>query len=305
MKRRRLLPILGGGAVVMLAVLGAGDAVARTSGAVAARASFAGPVTKTLSVPATTTFMHTGVTLKSGQSALITAKGTISYNSGNPACGGSGITPNGCAAEKICPVAGGCGALIGRLGSGAPFLVGTRKAVKGPGALALGINDAPGTFGDNSGAFTVTIRIDAGAFAWPALPSGEVPLATVANGCGPGTAGSDRRWGDISVYSGRNLVNFRMACNLHDAGYSGAKVKDPLTATASSTTSPGARPASTTSSSPTCGRSADDQIRPRIAVREEALASARAAAARFSSEPAAATTRCVRSATGSSSTGRI
>jgi hypothetical protein len=111
---------------------------------------------------------------------------------------------------------------------GAPFLVGSRRTVKGPGALALGINDAPGTFGDNSGAFTVTIRIEGGAFEWPALPSGEVPLATVANGCGPGTASSDPRWGDISVYTGRSLVNFRVACNLHDAGYSGARVKDPL-----------------------------------------------------------------------------
>ena len=178
MKRGRLLPILGAGAAVMLAVMGAGDAVAGVGETIAARASFAASGTKTLSVPATTTFMGTGVTLRSGESALITAKGTISYNSGNPACGGSGITPNGCAAERICPVAGGCGALIGRLGSGAPFLVGTRKTVEGPGALALGINDAPGTFGDNSGAFTVTI--ETATPTTPPRPSAAKAKAAVA-----------------------------------------------------------------------------------------------------------------------------
>jgi len=82
--------------------------------------------------------------------------------------------------------------------------------------------------GGGPGTFAFTVTVESVLFAWPALPSGEVPLATVANGCGPGTASSDPRWGDTSVYTGRHLVNFRMACNLHDAGYSGARVKDPL-----------------------------------------------------------------------------
>ena len=92
-------------------------------------------------------------------------------------------------------------------------------------------DSSPATWSQNSGtggAGMVMVMALPGGFAWPALPSGEVPLATVANGCGPGTASSDPRWGDTSVYTGKHLVNFRMACNLHDAGYSGARVKDPL-----------------------------------------------------------------------------
>jgi hypothetical protein len=114
------------------------------------------PITKTLTVPADTTFLNTGVTLKVGQSALISATGIISYGSLNPACAGATITPNGCSAETICPIAGGCGELVGRLGNGRPFP---------PGALWLGINDSAGAFRDNTGAFTVKISFDAFALA--------------------------------------------------------------------------------------------------------------------------------------------
>jgi hypothetical protein len=96
----------------------------------------------TLSVAATTTFLSTGVTLTQGESATITATGTISYGSLNPACAGSNIPPEGCSAEAICPVhGGGCGALVGRLGNGARFIVGRHKTVDGPGTLWLGINE--------------------------------------------------------------------------------------------------------------------------------------------------------------------
>lgn len=70
------------------------------------------------------------------------------------------------------------------------------------------------------------------ATGWPPLPSALVPIASVANGCGPplGKA-SDPRWGDTSTYddpSGQFVVNFREACNLHDAGYTAAKVRDKI-----------------------------------------------------------------------------
>jgi hypothetical protein len=107
--------------------------------------------------------VSTGVVLVSGERATISATGTISYGSLNQACSGSSISPAGCSAEQICPVAGGCGALIGRIGSGAPFVVGDSKTVTGPGVLWLGINDQPGDFGDNSGAFTVTITTSSGS----------------------------------------------------------------------------------------------------------------------------------------------
>jgi PA-IL-like protein len=120
-------------------------------------AAQAGAAKRVISVPATTPFMNSGIALQAGERATISATGTISYGSQNAACAGSGITPEGCSAEQICPVAGGCGALVGRLGSGAAFVVGDRRTVKGPGELWLGINDQAGDFGDNSGAFSVTI----------------------------------------------------------------------------------------------------------------------------------------------------
>jgi hypothetical protein len=121
--------------------------------------SLAGAAAKTLSVAATTPFRGTGVLLGKGQSATITATGQISYGSGNAACAGASITPNGCSAEEICPVHGACGALVGRIGDGKAFIVGEHKTVEGPGALSLGINDTADAFGDNSGAFHVTITV--------------------------------------------------------------------------------------------------------------------------------------------------
>lgn len=71
--------------------------------------------------------------------------------------------------------------------------------------------------------------------AWPALPDALVSLESVSNGCGGGVASNERRLGDTSTYLNSNnpfgkryVVNFRLACNLHDAGYSGAKVRDPI-----------------------------------------------------------------------------
>ncbi len=70
---------------------------------------------------------------------------------------------------------------------------------------------------------------------WPRLPNALVSLAVVSNGCGGGVASNEHRFGDVSTYRNSNnpvgmryLVNFRLACNVHDAGYSGAKIKDPF-----------------------------------------------------------------------------
>jgi hypothetical protein len=55
-----------------------------------------------------------------------------------------------------------------------------------------------------------------------------VPLEAVSNGCGPGRDASSRpRAADVSAY-GRFKVNFRLACDLHDAAYVGAAVADPI-----------------------------------------------------------------------------
>ena len=71
---------------------------------------------------------------------------------------------------------------------------------------------------------------------WPALPDALVSIGSVSNGCGGGEASAQGKFGDTSTYRDSNInptamsyaVNFREACKLHDAGYSGAKVRDAL-----------------------------------------------------------------------------
>lgn len=68
---------------------------------------------------------------------------------------------------------------------------------------------------------------------WPALPSPLVTLESVANGCGPGTAGNKPRFFDTSKYKDKKTkvtyeVTFRKACDVHDAAYNGARIKDPF-----------------------------------------------------------------------------
>jgi PA-IL-like protein len=133
------------------------------------------PRTVTVSVPATTMWTSTSVKLAAGESASIHATGTISYGSGWPACRGIPITADGCAAEPSVPVAGGGGGLIARVGAGKPYFVGSSGTAAGPGRLALGINDWDGAFGDNSGAFTVTVTRTSTAL--PALPPAAAPNA--------------------------------------------------------------------------------------------------------------------------------
>src|SRR5579872_2970220 len=69
-------------------------------------------------------------------------------------------------------------------------------------------------------------------------PLGAVDIADVSNGCGGGsfriTVWVQNQIGDSSVYRDsapflrRYPVDFREACKLHDAGYSGAKVWDAI-----------------------------------------------------------------------------
>jgi hypothetical protein len=148
------------------------------------------PKTVKLSVPASTMWMKTAVKLAAGESASIKATGTISYGSGLPACQGIPITADGCAAETAA-VAGPAGALVAKVGAAKPFVVGSSGTVTGPGTISLGINDWETEFGNNTGAFAVTITRG----IKPRLP--DLPPATFAN-----TRAVDAK----SVKSGR--VNF-------------------------------------------------------------------------------------------------
>lgn len=98
----------------------------------------------------------------------------------------------------------------------------------------VGVNGSSPTGGGEQ--FTKTPCTAPGPQAWPALPDALVPIGSVSNGCGGGKASAQGKFGDISTYRDSNInpaaksytVNFREACKLHDAGYSGAKVRDAL-----------------------------------------------------------------------------
>jgi hypothetical protein len=90
----------------------------------------------------------------------------------------------------------------------------------GPFYLCMSATDAAG----NS-----SVNAPNSACVWLSI---QVPVPLVSNGCGGAqygeTAESVQNWLlDTKVYGGET-VNFRMACNLHDAGYGGATVADPF-----------------------------------------------------------------------------
>ncbi len=66
----------------------------------------------------------------------------------------------------------------------------------------------------------------------PVLKPKPVSLKSVSNGCGGGEAHTDPQIADTFTFSpvsgDKWIVNFRLACNVHDAGYSGVLVRDPL-----------------------------------------------------------------------------
>ena len=77
-------------------------------------------------------------------------------------------------------MAGPAGALVGRVGAGQPVVLGSSATVTGPGTIMLGINDWETEFGNNTGAFAVTItRSKPAKPPQPALP--DLPPATAAN----------------------------------------------------------------------------------------------------------------------------
>jgi hypothetical protein len=97
----------------------------------------------------------TGITVRRGEPLSINASGEIKIGGpGNPSASpaGAGATNAGNPAPSA-PT----GALIARIGSGAPFLVGTQTQIQAPaaGQLFLGINDS--YLQDNEGTFQVQV----------------------------------------------------------------------------------------------------------------------------------------------------
>ncbi len=89
--------------------------------------------------------------------------------------------------------------------------------------VADGVNSIgyPGGYDDNKGGFQASITVK---------KLSQVPLKSVSNGCGP--ASLSNNFTNLSTFAdnaGNSFtVNFRPACDLHDAGYAGAIIVDTL-----------------------------------------------------------------------------
>ena len=132
------------------------DNAAATSGT-AASSGVTGPG---IAVPSQQQWTPTGVTVRRGDWVSFNASGEVHIGSeGNPAIGVNGLP--GVLAPGA-PVANGAsGALIGRVGNGAAFVIGNQSRMQMPaaGQLFLGVND--GNLPDNTGSFQVQVTPDA------------------------------------------------------------------------------------------------------------------------------------------------
>ena len=114
-------------------------------------------VSRSVNVNAAQQWTDTGIEVNAGDRVAFEASGEVRFGTS----AGMTATPNGNDAFHGNFSARGlpAGALIGRVGNGAPFGIGMQTqplAMPGAGRLYLGVNDDK--FGDNSGAFAVTIR---------------------------------------------------------------------------------------------------------------------------------------------------
>jgi hypothetical protein len=110
----------------------------------------------TITVPANQAWTDTGITVNQGDKVVFQASGTITYGR-SP---GQTATPDGGQDRRAqypapsLPV----GALLGRIGNGAPFGIGTQTQplpMPASGRLMLGVND--NELADNGGSYTVVV----------------------------------------------------------------------------------------------------------------------------------------------------
>jgi hypothetical protein len=128
------------------------------------RPSGSGATTKAVVVPATQPYTDTGIDLSVGQNVTVTASGTIHHAPAADATAG----PDGATDPTLRqfnvqvngkPLDANHAALIGKIGDGTPFLVGSHKTFTADhtGRFFLGIND--GGVNNNSGSYQAKVSI--------------------------------------------------------------------------------------------------------------------------------------------------
>ncbi len=135
------------------AAVAAGVILAAAGVAVAVSAASGDATTVAVTVPGEAAWTPTRVTLAAGQHFEIEADGVVQPRSG------SANGPDGApgAGDNTRVATAAYGALIGRIGTGAPFAVGSELSgtAQTAGDLALGVNDMH--VDDNTGSFSVRI----------------------------------------------------------------------------------------------------------------------------------------------------
>lgn len=134
---------------------GAGAQPVATSGQNAGQAQAVPAGAQTITVPANQPWTDTGMTVRRGDRIQFNASGDIMIApNASSGVGGSPIQPGG----RLPLPSAQVGALIARVGNGAPFLVSTNTnpfPMTANGRLQLGVND--NDHGDNTGSFTVAV----------------------------------------------------------------------------------------------------------------------------------------------------
>lgn len=111
----------------------------------------------TFTIPANQQWVDTAITVARGTRLQFVARGDVMISP--TASSGPGGSPAVTVPGAPYPMPGApAGALLGRVGTGTPFLIGVNTqpiAMPNTGRLMLGVNDD--TYGDNSGAYTIGI----------------------------------------------------------------------------------------------------------------------------------------------------
>ena len=133
---------------------------------------------------------HTGISVTAGERLTIHASGTMNwYTGGCPTPGACTSNPDGVAWSQCSAITPGilapginCWSLIGRIGGGPPFAVGTSLTLTAAasGALDLGVND--NNYVDNTGSWVATVTSGPPPFTIVSPTAGQAFILSETNG---------------------------------------------------------------------------------------------------------------------------